>query len=360
MRYGSCHTPAPEQRPARRPLHPEEASAYRDYNLRAQVKREVRDTRAPAIAKVTYGAEAGVIPRAYGWIRTPQGRARRVTILFDSGASHNFIHPRVVRELGLLPDPSQGPTHLKVADDRVIQCDGAVSNVEIMTGTIKGGPSYIERSTLCTADIGTDDIILGDPSLKSHEGGHGPVGSNTWKMVKDGLAYFIPLITTSGTHAKAIETVKGTKKIKKIILAHSNHLMRGHVWRREEGDDSAAPQRPVGREFNTKHRYSMRGVPWSHHHVAASHLKQLEASLPADLRLTEAEVQAAMEYAQAKIEVDGSDCHDGQALNDAKSAGKSKVKSSLLDPQERDVEAGQHGVLGEDFRPWEEASSVHV
>lgn len=104
----------------------------------------------------------------------------------------------------------------------------------------------------------------------------------------------------------------------------------------------------------------MRGVPWSHHHVAASHLKQLAASLPADLRLTEAEVQSAMEYAQEKIEVDGSDCHDGQALKDVKSVGKSKVKSSLLDPQERDAEAGQHGVLGEDFRPWESASIVHA
>ncbi len=69
-----------------------------------------------------------------------------------------------MRELGLLPDPSHGPTHLKVADDRVIQCDGAVAHVEIVTTTIKDGPSYIERSTFCTADIGADDIILGDGS----------------------------------------------------------------------------------------------------------------------------------------------------------------------------------------------------
>ena len=62
-------------------------------------------------------------------------------------------------------DPS-GP-----CPDRIIQCDGAVVNVEIRTSTIKDGPSYIERATLCTADIGADDIILGDPSLKSHEGG---------------------------------------------------------------------------------------------------------------------------------------------------------------------------------------------
>ncbi len=132
------------------------------------MRREVRNSRAPAIVKVTYGEETGGIPR----IRTPQDRARRVTILFDSGASHNFIYPRVVRELGLFPDPNQGPTYLKVADDRVITCDGAVTNVEIMTSTIKDGSSYIEcsRSTLCTTDIGADDIILGDPSLKSHEG----------------------------------------------------------------------------------------------------------------------------------------------------------------------------------------------
>ena len=359
MRYGECHTTAPEQGPARRPFRPEEASAYRDYNLKAQVRREVRNTRAPAIAKVTYGAEAGAIPRAYGWIRTPQGRARRVTILFDSGASHNFIHPRVVRELELLPDPTLGPTHLKVADDRVIPCDGAVSNVEIMTSTIKGGPSYIERSTLCTADIGADDIILGDPSLKSHEGGHGPLGTNTWKMVKDGVTYLIPLMTVSGDNAKVIETVTGAKKIKKLIQSHSHHLMRGHVWRRVDDEDSPVQQTPVGRVFNAKHRRSMQGLPWSHQHIAPAHLKHLEASLPAELRLTEAEVQAAMEYAAAKIEQDDSDSHGGQDMNVAKTAVKSTAKTSVLDQQERDAEAGQQGIPGEDFRPWETAGSVH-
>jgi hypothetical protein len=192
VRYGEYHTPSSEEGPARRPFRPEEASAYRDYNLKAQVRREVRNTRAPAIAKVTYGAEAAVIPRTYGWI---------------SGASHNFIHPRVVRELGLLPDPNLGPTHLKVTDDRVIPCDGAVENVEIMTSNIKDGPSYIERSTLCTADIGADDIILGDPSLKSHEEGHGPLGTNTWKMVKGGVTYLIPLMTAGVDNAKVIETI---------------------------------------------------------------------------------------------------------------------------------------------------------
>jgi hypothetical protein len=66
-----------------------------------------------------------------------------------------------------------------------------------------------------------------------------------------------------------------------------------------------------------------------------------------------------MEYAAAKIEQDGSDSHGGQGLHVAKTAGKSTVKTSLLDQQERDAEAGQQGIPGEDFRPWETAGSVH-
>jgi hypothetical protein len=213
-----------------------------------------------------------------------------------------------------------------------------VTDVEIVTSTIKGGPSYIERSTFCTADIGADDIILGDPSLKSHEGGHGPLGSNTWKMVKSGITFLIPLMSIGGDHAKTIETVRGTKKIKKLIQAHSNHLMRGHVWRRDEDEGSTVRQRPAGREFNAKHRHAMTGLPWSHEHITVSQLKLLEESLPAELRLTEAEVQVAMEYAAGKVEKDDSDSHGGQALNDANSVGKSTVKSSSLDQQERDEE----------------------
>jgi hypothetical protein len=82
-----------------------------------------------------------------------------------------------------------------------------VTDVEIVTSTIYGGPSDIARSTFCTADIGADDIILGDPSLKSHEGGHGPLGSNKWKMVMYGFSFFIPLMSIGGDHAKTIESV---------------------------------------------------------------------------------------------------------------------------------------------------------
>jgi hypothetical protein len=53
----------------------------------------------------------------------------------------------------------------------------------------------------------------------------------------------------------------------------------------------------------------MTGLPWSHEHITVSQLKIMEESLPAELRLTEAEVQVAMEYAAVKVEKDGSDSH---------------------------------------------------
>jgi hypothetical protein len=166
--------------------------------------------------------------------------------------------------LGLLPDPTQKPTYLKVADDRIIQCDWTVVNVEILTITVKGGPSYLERVTFYTVDIGGDDIILGDPSLKTHESGHEPLGTNTWKMVEAGVTYLIPLMKGGDSNIKGIETVKGTKKIKKIIREHTHQLMRGHVWRRDEPEDNnPVSQRPPDLEFNSKHRNSMLGLPWS-------------------------------------------------------------------------------------------------
>ena len=99
----------------------------------------------------------------------------------------------------------------------------------------------------------------------------------------------------------------------------------------------------------------MLGLPWRHTQLPATSLKQLEASLPADLRLTEAQVQAAMTYAAAKIESDGSVSQHESARDDVQPADNSAAKSSVLDLQERDAEAGQQG---KDFRPWETEGSV--
>ncbi len=174
---------------------------------------------------MTHGDKASEIPRAYGWLRPPKGPAQRVTILFDTGASHSFVHPRVVRAMGLQPNPNEGPTHLRVADDRVIECDGGVSNIQLVTGP------YQERLVLCVADIGADDVILGNPSLSKHEGGHGPEGEGTWRMVVEGKTFKIPLMTGSGDRAKKVTTIQGTKKTQKIMRKHKNHIWRGQIYR---------------------------------------------------------------------------------------------------------------------------------
>ena len=52
-----------------------------------------------AVAKVSYVRHT--LPRSYAWIRTATGKARRVVILWDTGATHTIIHPRIVEDLGL-------------------------------------------------------------------------------------------------------------------------------------------------------------------------------------------------------------------------------------------------------------------
>jgi hypothetical protein len=76
----------------------------------------------------------GKLPRAYAWVRTKTGAARRVTILFDSGASHCFVHPRVLADLEVTPDSAVGPGTLQMADDHVIACKGTTDGLQILAG----------------------------------------------------------------------------------------------------------------------------------------------------------------------------------------------------------------------------------
>ena len=87
----------------------------------------------------------------------------------------------------------------------------------------------------------------------------------------------------------------------------------------------------------------MLGLPWSHTQIPVARLKQLEVSLPADLRLTEDQVQDTMTYAASKIEPDVSVTQHEPALDDTQPADKSAAKSSVLDLQEGDTQSGQQG-----------------
>ena len=89
----------------------------------------------------------GKLPRAYAWIRTTTGAARRVTILFDSGASHCFVHPRVLADLEIMPDTAAGPNNLQMADDHVIECQGTADGLQILAGP------YKQRVSLVAAEM---------------------------------------------------------------------------------------------------------------------------------------------------------------------------------------------------------------
>ena len=62
-----------------------------------------------AVAKVSRVRYS--LPRSYAWVRTAEGTARRVIVLWDTGATHTIINPKIVADLN-----GQGPTLLSMAD----------------------------------------------------------------------------------------------------------------------------------------------------------------------------------------------------------------------------------------------------
>ena len=62
------------------------------------------------MAKVSFSRHT--LPRSYGWLRTSAGKSRRVKILWDTGASHTFVHPRVLNDLAITVDRNCGPSNL--------------------------------------------------------------------------------------------------------------------------------------------------------------------------------------------------------------------------------------------------------
>ena len=177
-------------------------------------------------AKVTSSYLRGRLPRTYAWVRTADGRAQRVTILFDSGASHCFMSPRICQALELIPDRSTGPASLLTSNEQEVACEGEVSNVQVLMG------QYRQRMPMVIADIGRDDIILGGEVLEMQEGGFGPAGSGMYKLVVSGVEYLIPLIGEHTASKQGVtKRITGTKKILKLFRNYSNHIFTGEVRR---------------------------------------------------------------------------------------------------------------------------------
>ena len=220
-------------RPAGRPPDPEYGyEVRRMYQEHMRAPQEL--TSAPGgqtgeLARMTF--LRGRLPRCYAWIRTTAGVARRVTILFDSGASHCFIHPKVIKDLGLTSTKGDGPAKLRLADDHVVPCHGTVPDLQVLAG------SYKQRMAFVAADVGSDDIILGGEVLEAARAGFGDPGF--WNMTVDGKVVSIPLI---GEHSRNAEVtrVQGVKTSVKLISAHFGHILMGRIWKSEnvESQDS--------------------------------------------------------------------------------------------------------------------------
>ena len=86
-------------------------------------------------------------------------------ILVDSGATNNFIHPRLVKRLGLGTNPLEKPK-------KVWNVDGTTNkggelthyvDLEVKTGSEK------QKMRFLITDLGDDDLILGYPWLSTFE-----------------------------------------------------------------------------------------------------------------------------------------------------------------------------------------------
>ena len=156
------------------------------------------------------------LPRSYGWIRTATGAARRVVILWDTGATHTILNTRLTEELRLNIEAGKGPATLSMADDHTQACGGTVSNLQLLAGPFK------QRSDFIIANIGQDDVIVGNDILEPAKGGHGRDREGFWQMTVDGKVLDIPLIGKGQSDDD--ERVTGVKKMRKLFRDHKSHL----------------------------------------------------------------------------------------------------------------------------------------
>ena len=150
--------------------------------------------------------------------------------MFDSGASHTFIHPRLLTALRLVPDLLEGPRCLLTANEQVVPCQGVVS-LQLLLSTLRFSTSFV------VADIGSEDIILGGVELESREAGFGPVGSGMWRM-KDGQAWhLIPLVGAHAADSAVVTKVQGAKKSVKVLRRYPELI---HMLEIRRVEDAAA------------------------------------------------------------------------------------------------------------------------
>ena len=129
------------------------------------------------------------------------------------------MSPRIQAALGLQADMSAGPASLLTSNEQSVPCQGEVRGPQVLAH------KYKHRMDFVVADIGRDDIILGGEILEMQQAGFGVPGSGTYRMVKDGVEFLIPLIGEHGISGE-VKRIKGTKKALKLLRQHADHIFK--------------------------------------------------------------------------------------------------------------------------------------
>ena len=79
---------------------------------------------------------------------------RKVLILIDSGASHNFVSTQLVIELGLMVEDTP-PYYVRLGDRHKKQTQGCCRGVEVNL------ENHIVKETFFLFELGGVDVILG-------------------------------------------------------------------------------------------------------------------------------------------------------------------------------------------------------
>ena len=87
---------------------------------------------------------------------------QHVSMLVDTGASHSFMSPQMVKSLGLVPMRVDNPIEVRFANDEPHVAGRVVGNVPIECGTWKGEESF----TIC--EINDIEVVLGLTFLKAY------------------------------------------------------------------------------------------------------------------------------------------------------------------------------------------------
>ena len=145
-----------------------------------------------------------------------QGRInnQHVSMLVDTGASHSFMSPQMVKSLGLFPMKVDNPIEVRFAKGEPQVARRGVGNVPNDCGTWKGEESF----TICEMD--NIDVILGLTFLEAY---NGMFKGKKWKLVvqSDGKEFVLPLTKSSrafGKRLNFISTRELSEKCYKLVM----------------------------------------------------------------------------------------------------------------------------------------------